>query len=100
MAPLSSGNKKLDHSKIVVRKLRCSCICVQEYCFKCGLILYTNIHYFCFDQDLNRSALEFAKIMLTEGGCFLCKLWDGNETGGMSRYQTPQGFSRYSIFLS
>ena len=49
MAPLSTGNKKLDHFKIV---------------------------------DLNMSALKFAKTVLTDGGCFLCKLWDGNETEG------------------
>ena len=48
MAPLSTGNKKLDHFKIV---------------------------------DLNMSALKFAKTVLTDGGCFLCKLWDGDETG-------------------
>ncbi|CAB3997007.1 rRNA methyltransferase 2, mitochondrial-like [Paramuricea clavata] len=48
MAPLSTGNKKLDHSKII---------------------------------DLNRAALEFARTVLSNGGCFLCKLWDGNETG-------------------
>ncbi|XP_028395920.1 uncharacterized protein LOC114519938 [Dendronephthya gigantea] len=30
--------------------------------------------------DLNRSVLEFAKTILSEDGCLICKLWDGNET--------------------
>ena len=39
-----------------------------------------------FKQDLNRSALEFAKGVLSDNGCFLCKIWDGNETAGMSNF--------------
>jgi 23S rRNA U2552 (ribose-2'-O)-methylase RlmE/FtsJ len=27
--------------------------------------------------------LEFAKTVLVDGGCFLCKLWDGSETEGL-----------------
>ena len=37
-------------------------------------------------QDLNRSALEFAKGVLSDNGCFLCKMWDGQETAGMLNF--------------
>jgi 23S rRNA U2552 (ribose-2'-O)-methylase RlmE/FtsJ len=76
MAPLSTGNKKLDHTKIIVSSVIYS-NGFPNYKLICTLPVS------CFDQDLNRSALEFAKTVLVDGGSFLCKLWDGNETEGL-----------------